>query len=241
MIEAPEFDKIWDEIKSSIDKQIVLAHNADFDIDCLLKTLDSYNITKPIFKFICTQKLAQEAFQKLFNYRLNDVAAYLEFPLNHHDSISDASICAHIGIKAIPIYKKEFYSYGFNDLTHFIIKERSAEIKDKSLLKSFSAKKINSNLLIPNIENAKPDNPFYNKKIVFTGDLNNISRQEAAIKIQNLGADINTSISKKTEIVIVGNGAGPSKMKKIEELNLQGYNIKLIYEDEFLSIINCAK
>ena len=113
--------------------------------------------------------------------------------------------------------------------------------KDKSLLKSFSAKKINSNLLIPNIENAKPDNPFYNKKIVFTGDLNNISRQEAAIKIQNLGADINTSISKKTEIVIVGNGAGPSKMKKIEELNLQGYNIKLIYEDEFLSIINCAK
>ena len=52
-----------------------------------------------------------------------------------------------------------------------------------------------------------------------------------------MGADINLSINKKTDIVVVGQGAGPSKMKKIEELKIKGFSIRLIYEDEFISLI----
>ena len=48
---------------------------------------------------------------------------------------------------------------------------------------------------------------------------------------------INTSISKRTDIVIVGKGAGPSKMQKIEELQAQGHNLRVIEEPELLSIM----
>jgi len=237
VINAPEFNAVWEQLQPLIDRQILLAHNADFDIDAIKQTLYAYNMNGLTNKFICTQKLAQEAFPDLENYRLTDVAIYLGLHSIHHDSVSDATIAAEIGIKAIPIYSKNFYSYGYEELTHYIVKKNSAE-KKNSYLSGFNEKKIDSNLLKPNLDNANPDNPFYNKKVVFTGDMQKISRQDAANKIQNLGADINTSISKKTEIVVVGDGAGPSKIKKIEELNSQGCKIRLIYEDEFLSLIN---
>lgn len=198
--------------------------------------MNTYKLPHPTSKYICTQKLAQETFSELKNYRLTSVAIYLGLNLTHHDSVSDATVSAEIGLKAIPLYDKKYYNYSHEELTYYINKKNSAEKKD-NYTSGFSQKTIDSNLLKPNLDIANTNNPFYNKKVVFTGDLQKIGRQEAATKIQNFGADINTSISKKTEIVIVGNAAGASKMKKIEELNSQGCNIRLIYEEEFLSLI----
>lgn len=236
VIDAPEFDKFWEQIKSMINDQILLVHNADFDIDALKQTLNSYQISIPKINYICTQKLAQETFVDLQNYRLTDVATYLGLNHKHHNSISDATICAEIGIKAIPIYNKKFYNYGYEELTFHIHKKSSAETK-KRTLPGFDGKKIESHLLKQNLNVENTNTLFYNKKIVFTGDMKAIGRNEASIKIQKLGADINTTISKKTEIVIIGQGAGPSKMKKIEELKAEGCNIQLIYEEEFLSLL----
>lgn len=236
VMNAPEFNEVWEKIHPLFDRQILLAHNADFDIDVLRQTLELYNLKSPAFKFICTQKLSQEAFPELQNYRLADVAAYLDINLIHHNSLSDATAAAEIGIKAIPIYDKKHFSYGFDELTHYIQKKGSA-IKNDRYSAGFSKKSLDSGLLKPNLEVENKNNLFYNKRVVFTGDLQSISRQEAASIIQNLGADINTAISKKTEIVVIGNGAGPSKMKKIEELISQGCNIRLVYEKEFISLI----
>lgn len=56
--------------------------------------------------------------------------------------------------------------------------------------------------------------------------------------LQSLGADINTSISKKTNIVVIGDGAGPSKLRKIEELRESGCDIRIIYEPELIDILS---
>ena len=55
--------------------------------------------------------------------------------------------------------------------------------------------------------------------------------------IQKMGADIDTSITKRTNFVVTGSALGPSKMKKIEQLNAGGYNIRVVYVEEFLSIL----
>ena len=235
--EAKELNSIWDELLPLIDNQILLAHNAYFDIDALNQTLTAYSIDVLSNKFICTQKLAQESFKDLNNFRLPDVASYMGLDCNHHDCISDATICAEIGIKAIPIYNKDNYSYKYQELTYNIQKRASAEKKDGFLTELSGKKNISSQLLKPNLEVADKGNPFFKKKIVFTGDLKKISRQEAAVKVQSMGADIDTGISKRTQIVIVGEVPGPSKMKKIEELNAAGCSIRLIFEDEFLTLI----
>ena len=93
-------------------------------------------------------------------------------------------------------------------------------------------------LPLPDSEIENKETPFYRKKVVFTGNLKAYPyREEIASIIKQYGADINSSISSKTDIVIVGSGAGPSKMKKIEELQSKGSSIRVIYESEFLEII----
>jgi DNA polymerase-3 subunit epsilon len=79
---------------------------------------------------------------------------------------------------------------------------------------------------------------FFNKKVVFTGVLENISRQEAAEIVKNLGADIDTGITKRTNFVITGKEPGPSKMKKIEKYNSEGSIIKIVFENEFLKMLD---
>ena len=49
-----------------------------------------------------------------------------------------------------------------------------------------------------------------------------------------LGADIHISITKRTNFVITGSAHGPSKMKKIEQFTAQGFEIRLVFEEEFL-------
>ena len=96
--------------------------------------------------------------------------------------------------------------------------------------------------MVPNLELANPNHIFYNKKIVFTGTLKNYSdRNKAGEIVQKYGGDINTSISKKTDIVIMGEGAGPKKIETINMLKEQGIDIRIIFEEEFISIIENSK
>ncbi|MCR4307747.1 MAG: NAD-dependent DNA ligase LigA, partial [Candidatus Berkelbacteria bacterium] len=70
------------------------------------------------------------------------------------------------------------------------------------------------------------------KSIVFTGALQQMTRSEAQQKARELGADVNDSVSKNTDIVVVGENAG-SKATKAKELG-----VKIITEQEFVGLAN---
>jgi DNA ligase (NAD+) len=77
---------------------------------------------------------------------------------------------------------------------------------------------------------ARPS-PFFGKTIVLTGGLDSMTREEAKQRIQALGGHVATSVSRTTDLVVIGHDAG-SKLKKAMELN-----IKTITEDEFLQLL----
>jgi len=75
------------------------------------------------------------------------------------------------------------------------------------------------------------NSPFSGKVVVFTGGLDNYTRSEAGDLVKARGGEIGSSISKKTDIVIVGTDAG-SKLKKAQDLGLTIYN-----ESEFMAML----
>ena len=106
------------------------------------------------------------------------------------------------------------------------------EIIAKSIIDYFSneenirtidlLKKIGINILFKG-EKTKEKEDFLNKTFVVTGTLNNYSRDEIKEKIENFGGKTSESVSKKTDVVIVGENPG-SKYDKALKLGIEIWN-----------------
>lgn len=221
-INEPDFYSVWKDVEMYFDANFVVAHNISFDLDVLSKAINRYGLKFPIL-------MGTECTYRLTGASLDSACKSLGINMDmHHDALSDATACAKIFLKYLSGQDVECESFEDHD---------EIFVGEKSNNEYFSHEKIKSDFLKQNLNVDNKENPFYNKKVVITGIFSSMSRNDIAMKLQSLGADINVSISKRTDYLIKGEDAGQSKLNKVESLNKEGCCIDIIDEEELISML----
>lgn len=220
--DIPEFDELWPEIKPYFDQEMIVSHNIDFDMNVLNNAISYYDLVE-------CRHLGERCTMRIYNNRsLKDISVAVGIEMTkHHDALSDARTCAEIFIK---------FMNGLNpDKLEFPIKENT-----QSTYTHYNNQRIKGEIMIQDLSIVEnPNTIFFNKKIVISGVFERFQiRNDLGLLLKKLGADINTCISRKTDIFIIASEFGPSKMNKVLELKDDGYDIQILEETQLYKILD---
>lgn len=270
------FSGVWEEMKPYLSENLLVAHNAAFDMSVLRCCLKTYSISVPDTEYVCSIPVSTYAFKEKVGKSLGERTKLLGIDLkNAHNALDDAVACAELVIKTLQKNNK-------TSLHKFLTKNREINVKklveltpieefkklgskpkvevaNTSMNKPFNkpiskpsdkSARFKNNIRIGDVEatvdSIDEQNPIFNKAFVFTGDMQEISRQDAMQSVVNLGGIIKSGVSKKVDYVVVGvqdadlvglDGMS-SKERKAKELMQQGVDIKIIDEERFSQLIN---
>ncbi|MDE2379031.1 BRCT domain-containing protein, partial [Bradyrhizobium sp.] len=91
--------------------------------------------------------------------------------------------------------------------------------------------RLTKEVTIVDAEKPKSNSAVAGKTVVFTGTLEKMTRDEAKATAERLGAKVSGSVSKKTDLVVAGPGAG-SKLADAKK-----HSVTVLSEDEWLKLI----
>ncbi|MCT9001355.1 3'-5' exonuclease [Microbacterium memoriense] len=98
VVGAPGWSDQLAALTAFIGDDIVVAHNAGFDMSVLRRACEATQDACPPYRYVCSLQVSRKTYE-LPSYRLPFVAAaagFLDFA--HHDATADALACAHIMI-----------------------------------------------------------------------------------------------------------------------------------------------
>lgn len=223
LVNAPPIKIALANLLDFISDNIIIAHNANFDVNFIYD--NSKQVLNFDFKndFIDTLRIARRIKLDTPNCKLSTLAKYFNInQSNQHRSIPDCETTQLLYLK----------------LREYI------NLNNISFKKSYNTPCKISNIQSVN-DNIDISNPFYNKVVVFTGALDSMQRKDAAQIVANLGGILGDSVTKNTNYLILGDFAycstiknGKSaKYKKAENLIIKGQDLQIIPEKVFLSMI----
>ena len=95
--DKPTFPVLWELLRPLLERGVLCAHNAPFDLRVLGCCLRSYGIDwTPVRDYVCTCQIGRRLLPDAPDHRLNTLAGLLDIPLRHHNALSDARACAEL-------------------------------------------------------------------------------------------------------------------------------------------------
>ena len=121
--DAPDFSYIWPEIQLFIGEDILVAHNAEFDMGVLKSLLRHYCIEAPPIRYFCSLRISRKIWPNLESHALTYLSEHFHLPYNAHNALDDAVNCGKIFIRCC-----NGRLYELQDLRKFLI-VRGIELK----------------------------------------------------------------------------------------------------------------
>jgi DNA polymerase-3 subunit epsilon len=227
--DAPKLDGLCD-VMSKILTDNIIAHHTAFDRSVIKQVFEHESKTQFPCKWIDSSIMARHTYQdrKHKGYGLSELADYLNIPNKmHHNALNDAQVSGQIVLRVIKDSKICLEDWVENSVHKYQLWGNShSDLRD--------------------LANSAPDpgGPLFGETLVFTGALS-ITRLEAANLAFKLGCDIDTGVTKKTTILVVGDQdqrrlAGyekSSKHRKAEDLIRTGQSLRIVGEQDFFAMV----
>ena len=248
---APSFREVWPEIQSRCGIGLVAAHNAAFDVGVLISCAEDCGFGRPSGQYLCTVELARTILPGLPNHKLTTLTGVMGISIDHHNAASDALACAELAIRFMRLagpegigrYFRDFASFGRNYDMH-------AESPDEGVIRYLQNSRTRfrhgSQESVPVVDAAPPDGRFEGKQFVFTGELTFLGRNEASEIVAAQRGKTRTSVSRKTDYLVVGEevfdtfkskGETTGKLARAVAVREAGAPLQIISACEFLNII----
>lgn len=222
---APTISMVINQVRDFIGEDILMVHNANFDINFLYDVFEKYLNVELHNDFIDTLRISRKAFSEYPKHSLSYLCKTIPIQKQTlHRAISDCLVTFDL----FNVCKNKILTNDIKLINH----------KKHSYFKP-------SDIIADNNENFNEESPLFGNECVFTGTLSQMTRSEAMKCIVNIGGTINNNITRKTKYLIMGcqdyskfaDGKESSKTKKVKKLLDDGQNIHVISEEEFYNII----
>lgn len=225
---APTLPEVIGEVRKRFDGSCVASYG-DFDRSAFLQAAARYNLPALDGQWLDLQHVVKQAWPAEFaaeGWALKKVCAQLGIDLsNHHDALADARAAGHVFVKAqenTNTWARDWFD---------MVRGAVADAGDMRPQKAAAPE-------------ANPAGALAGFRIVFTGELS-MPRGVAEAKAAALGLQSCSSVSKKTNIVVVGEQdlslVGPdgmsTKQRKAAQLNAAGAKIRVMDGAQFEALL----
>lgn len=236
---APGFAEAWPQALEAAEGRMLVAHNAGFDIGVARASCAAAGLPPRPYRYACTMVLGRRLWTGRATYALEQLCDDFDIDLDgHHDPQADALACANLAALILRELECATLEQACEKLGVVVGQGGDQDVR--------CARLDHHRRRLPDADpNADPSHPFYGARLVFTGALQCGTREEAAQRAAACGASCMTSVSKKTDYLVIGEQDPralrgkplSTKAQKAADLAAAGVEIQILTEYEFVQML----
>ena len=220
--DAPDFDTVNEELAAFIGEGGIMVSHTAFDNVAIRQACAERGLEAPHYVHLDSAKVVRRVWPDKYSvrgYGLKNVAKDLGIEFKHHDALEDAKAAAQVVIRT------------------------GQTVEELLALVAPSPRRRRASGPTPSEKReGNPEGPLFGEKVVFTGTLS-LSRNELADAAAAAGCEVQTGVTKKTTLLVVGvqtnakvKDGKSTKQRKAEKLIAEGCDIQIVAEGDFMCL-----